>query len=97
MQTSETRRAVAAAMSSAAAQGLRVEDANVLNDSNRLVLRLMPCDVVVRLAPMDYQASAELRACRVRPCLGGPEEVGERYPDADQELVGECRGASCWR
>jgi aminoglycoside phosphotransferase (APT) family kinase protein len=35
-------------------------NAIVLHDSNRLVLRLMPCDVVARVAPMVYQASAEL-------------------------------------
>jgi aminoglycoside phosphotransferase (APT) family kinase protein len=47
-------------MSSAAAQDLSVEDVTVLNDSNRLVLRLMPCDVVARVAPKVHQASAEL-------------------------------------
>ena len=68
MQASEVQRAVAAAMSIAAALDmsiaaaldLTVDDAIVLNDSNRLVLRLMPCDVVARVAPMAYQASAEL-------------------------------------
>jgi hypothetical protein len=59
MQASEARRAMAAAKSCAAALDLRVEDATVLSDSNRLVLRLMPCDVVARVAPMAYQASAE--------------------------------------
>lgn len=59
MQASEARRAVAAAMSSAAALDLTVDDATVLNDSNRLVLRLMPCDVVARVAPVAYQGSAE--------------------------------------
>ena len=57
MQASEARRAVAAAMSSAAALDLSVEDATVLNDSNRLVLRLMPCDVVARVAPMAHQGA----------------------------------------
>ena len=46
-------------MSCAAILDLSVEDATVLNDSNRLVLRLMQCDVVARVAPMPYQASAE--------------------------------------
>jgi aminoglycoside phosphotransferase (APT) family kinase protein len=55
MQASEARRAVAAAKSCAAALDLRVEDATVLNDSHRLVLRLMPCDVVARIAPMAHQ------------------------------------------
>jgi hypothetical protein len=59
MQASEFPRAVAAARSTASALDLTVEDAIVLQDSNRLVLRLMPCDVVTRVAPMAYQASAE--------------------------------------
>ena len=60
MQASEVSRAVAAAMASAATLGLPVDDAIVLHNSNRLVLRLMPCDIVARVAPMSYQASAEL-------------------------------------
>ena len=59
MQASERQRAIAAARSTASALDLTVDDAIVLQDSNRLVLRLMPCDVVARVAPMEYQASAE--------------------------------------
>jgi Ser/Thr protein kinase RdoA (MazF antagonist) len=59
MQASEVPRAVAAAMSTASALDLTVDDAIVLQDSNRLVLRLMPCDVVARVASMAFQASAE--------------------------------------
>jgi hypothetical protein len=44
MQASEVPRAVAAALSSASALDLTVDDAIVLHDSNRLVLRLLPCD-----------------------------------------------------
>ena len=46
-------------MSSAAALGLRADDAVILQNSNRLTVRLLPCDVVSRIAPMAYQASAE--------------------------------------
>src|ERR1700682_3572151 len=59
MQASERPRAVAAARSTASALDLTVDDAIVLQDSNRLVLRLLPCDVVARVAPMAYRASAE--------------------------------------
>ena len=59
MQTSHVRSAVDAAMSSAAALGLRADDAVILQNSNRLTVRLLPCDVVSRIAPMAYQASAE--------------------------------------
>lgn len=42
--------AVKAAISSAAVLGLRVEDAAVVHDSNRIALRLMPCNVLARVA-----------------------------------------------
>jgi hypothetical protein len=58
MQASEFSRAVAAATATAVALDLSVDDAIVLQDSNRLVLRLTPCDVVVRVAPIAYRASA---------------------------------------
>ncbi|HLB23657.1 MAG TPA: phosphotransferase [Dehalococcoidia bacterium] len=60
MQASEVSRAVAAAMSIASAVGLKSTNAVVLQDSNRVVLRLMPCDVVARVAPMAYQASSDV-------------------------------------
>jgi hypothetical protein len=47
-------------MSTASALGLIVEDEIVLNDSNRLVLRLMPCDVVVRVAHVEHPWGAQL-------------------------------------
>ena len=51
MQASEVPRAVAAAMSIASALDLTVDDAIVLHDSNKLALRLLPCDVFARVAP----------------------------------------------
>jgi hypothetical protein len=54
VQVSQAERAIAAAMSTAAALGLTVDDAVVLNDSNRLVVRMLPCDVVARVAPIAY-------------------------------------------
>ena len=58
MQTSEVPRAVAAALSSASALGLTVDDAIVLQDANRLVLRLLPSDVVARVASIVHQPGA---------------------------------------
>ena len=66
MQAAEARRAVAAAMSSASALDLAVDDAVVLNDSNRLVVRLMPCDVVARVTPLTHPWSAEREVDLVR-------------------------------
>jgi Phosphotransferase enzyme family len=57
MQASEVRRAVAAAMSTAASLGLTVDDAIVLHDSNKLTLRLLPCDALARVAPVAHQVA----------------------------------------
>jgi len=58
MQASEVPRAVAAALSSASALGLTVDDAIVLQESNRIVLRLLPCDVAARVASVVHQPGA---------------------------------------
>lgn len=60
MDAAKTRRAVAAAMGTAAELDLAVDDVIVLNDSNRLVIRLTPCDIVARVTPMTHFASVEL-------------------------------------
>ena len=57
MQVSEVSRAVTAAMSIASALGLAVNDAVVLQNSNKLAVRLLPCDVLARVAPMAQQVA----------------------------------------
>ena len=52
MEASEVPRALAAAKAIAASLDLTVDDAIVLHDSNKLTLRLLPCDVLVRVATM---------------------------------------------
>ncbi|MEV6239187.1 phosphotransferase [Lentzea sp. NPDC051838] len=66
--------AVSAARTTAAAQGLQVSDAVVINNSDRVVLRLLPCDVVVRVAPLaDLGGSEfEVEVARVISAAGGP-------------------------
>lgn len=76
MQASQVRSAVGAAMSTASALGLRADDAVVLHDSNRLTVRLMPCDIVARIAPMAYQASA-----------GFEVEVARRLAETDSPVA----------
>src|SRR5947199_7620272 len=76
MQAAERERARVAAISTASSLGLAVDDAVVLSDSNRLVLRLMPCDVVARLAPIGY---------RVFSAAGGSQrevEIVQRLAEA---------------
>ncbi|MED7928320.1 phosphotransferase [Nonomuraea sp. LP-02] len=57
MRASEVSRAVAAARSIASSLGLTADDAIVLHDSNKLTLRLLPCDVVARVAPVAQQVA----------------------------------------
>src|SRR5438552_329494 len=59
MQASDVQRAVAAAISTAAALGLESTSAIVLQNSNRVALRLLPCDVLARVAPVEHQAGAQ--------------------------------------
>jgi hypothetical protein len=44
-------------MSTASSLDLIVDDAIVLHDSNRLTLRLLPCDVVAQVAPVAHQVA----------------------------------------
>jgi aminoglycoside phosphotransferase (APT) family kinase protein len=57
MQAHEARRATHAAISSALSLGLAAHDAAVLHNSNKLTLRLRPCDVLARVAPALHQGA----------------------------------------
>jgi hypothetical protein len=52
VEASEVPRAVAAAMSIASSRDLTVDEAIVLHDSNKLTLRVLPCDLLARVAAM---------------------------------------------
>jgi hypothetical protein len=81
VEPAEARRAVNAAISVAESAGLAVDDTVVLNDSNRLVVRLMPCDVVARLVPIGYRVFAT--------AVGAAREVQviRRLADVDAPLA----------
>ena len=51
MQASEVSRAMAAAMATVSLLDLTADDAIVLHNSNKLTLRLLPCDVLARVTP----------------------------------------------
>ena len=57
MQPSEIQRALAAAMSIASALGLPADDVIVLHNSNKLTVRLLPWDIVARVAPVAHQVA----------------------------------------
>jgi Ser/Thr protein kinase RdoA (MazF antagonist) len=70
----ELPRAVAACRAVTAARGLRVDDAVVLNDSNRLAVHLRPCDVLARVAPRARHNGAkfEIEVARRLAETGAP-------------------------
>ncbi len=55
MHASDVVRAVGAAMEVASGLGLAVADAEVLRNSNKLALRLLPCDVLARVAFAGFE------------------------------------------
>ncbi|MGW8065237.1 phosphotransferase [Streptomyces ziwulingensis] len=57
MHTSELPRAVAAGRAIASSLGLAADDVVVIHDSNKLTLRLLPCDVLARVAPVAQQVA----------------------------------------
>ena len=76
VHTSQIQSAVGAAMSTASALDLRVDDAVVLHDSNRLALRLRPCDVLARVAHVEGQGGAEFEV-----------EVARRLAETDSPVA----------
>ncbi len=79
MQPSLVRPAVAAAMSTASALGLAADDAAVLWVSNRIAVRLLPCDVLARvaIATPASRAGAEFEI-----------EVARRLAETDAPVAG---------
>lgn len=81
MQPAVQRRACDAAKATASELGLPVDESIVLNDSNRLVVRLLPCGVVARIMPTGYRVFAA--------AVGAEREVEllRRLADADTPLA----------
>ena len=55
MEASDVSRAIDAAISVAVALELPADDATVLQNSNKLALRLLPCDAFARVAPVGHE------------------------------------------
>src|SRR6478736_3514386 len=85
MQPSAVPRAVAAATSTASSLDLIVDDAIVLHDSNRLTLRLLPCGVLARVAPVAPAAlqvsQFEVELAQLLADSGSPVAALERRVD----------------
>jgi hypothetical protein len=73
MQPAEIARAKETARATAAALGLAADDATVLHNSNKLALRLLPCDVFARVAFIGQEvARFEVELAQRLGEAGGP-------------------------
>ncbi len=86
MEASETRRAVETAKATASALGLQVDDAIVLHDSDRIALRLTPCDVLVRVAPSAHRADSEFEVAVARRLAEVDGPVAELDPRVEPRV-----------
>ncbi|RMI28159.1 phosphotransferase [Streptomyces triticirhizae] len=82
MEPRELRRAVAAGREAAVALGLPVDDVHVVHDSDRVVLRLVPCDALLRVAPAHGLAEAEFEVGVARRLA----EVGAPVAELDPRV-----------
>jgi hypothetical protein len=81
-------RAVAAARAVAVAAGLAVEGAVVLHDSNRLAVRLTPCDALARVAPAQQTPSAAFEVALAQQLAAADAPVGVLDPRVDPRVHG---------
>lgn len=76
---------MAVARSIASSLGLMTDDAIVLNNSNKLTLRLLPCDVLARVAPADQQV-AQFEVDLARRLTGADCPVAALEPRVPPEV-----------
>jgi len=96
MDTSDVKRAIAAATSIATGLGLPADDAVVLHNSNKLALRLTPCDVFARVAPPDHvTAQFEVDLAQRLADVGSP--VGRLEPRVEPVVyLGDGFSVTLW-
>ncbi len=75
MEPSHVRRAVEAARATACELSLHVNDAVVMHNSDRIVVRLIPCNVLARIAPQAREDGLHFEA-----------EVARRLAETDSPV-----------
>lgn len=86
MEPSQVRRAIEAGAATASALGLHVDDAVVVHNSDRIALRLIPCDVLARVAPSAHRAGSEFEVEVARRLAATDGPVAELEPRAGQRV-----------
>lgn len=83
MESSAAARAIEAAISVAVALDLPTDDAILLHNSNKLALRLLPCDVFARVSPVRLKL-AEFEANLARRLAESGSPVAPLEPRVEQ-------------
>jgi aminoglycoside phosphotransferase (APT) family kinase protein len=98
MEASDISRSVTAAVSTARAFDLSVDNAVVLHNSNRIAVRLLPCDVLARVAPVGRQAGAEFEVEVARRLVDTDSPVAELEPRVEPRVhVRDDFAVTLWR
>ncbi|MFF0223388.1 phosphotransferase [Streptomyces sp. NPDC004629] len=97
MEPWELRRAVEAGRVTASELGLQTNDAVVIHNSDRVALRLVPCDVLARVAPLRHLADSEFEVEVARHLAGVDAPVAELDPRVDPRVhVRDAFAVSLW-
>lgn len=97
MEPADLHRAVEAGRATASELGLRVDDAIVIHNSDRVALRLVPCDVLARVAPLGHldDSAFEVEVARRLADVDAP--VAELDPRAEPRVhVRDAFAVSLW-
>lgn len=85
MDEPDLSRAVTAAVATASSLGLSASDATVLHNSNRIAVRLSPCEALARVAPEGYE-SAPFEIDVARRLAGTDAPVAELDPRVEPRV-----------
>ncbi|MEU3664547.1 phosphotransferase [Streptomyces sp. NPDC032940] len=91
------RRAVEAGRATALELGFHVDDVIVIHDSDRVVLRLVPCGVLARVAPSEHLAASEFEVEVARRLADVDAPVAELEPRVEPRVhVRDAFAVSLW-
>jgi len=86
MESSPIQRAVAVARSVAGELGFPVNDAVVLHNSDRIAVRLTPCDLLVRIAPAAEAENLQFEAEVAHRLAATDSPIGALAPGAEPRV-----------
>jgi hypothetical protein len=98
MEPSQVQRAVEAARSIAGELGLQVDDAAVIHNSDRIAVRLVPCNILARIAPQTWQDGLQFELTVARRLAETDSPVGELEPRVEPRVyLRDAFALTLWR